>query len=90
MCIRDRYDPNFLNFINVFEDNSGALVLASHGNFSGKRKHNEVAKRFVFDYVEKNFIQVTKVASEDNTADILTKSLGRTKFELFRKKLNIY
>jgi len=75
--------------INVYEDNSGAITIAKFGNFTKNSKYIEVHYHFVHECYEKGIIDIVKVDSENNIADILTKSLGKNKFERFRTILNL-
>ncbi|KAK7590678.1 hypothetical protein V9T40_002291 [Parthenolecanium corni] len=67
---------SFKGPIPIYEDNSGAVVLANKGKFTKRAKHIEVAYNFVADYVAKGLIVVRKVDSKDQLADILTKALS--------------
>lgn len=75
--------------ITVYEDNSGAIILAQKGKFSKNSKHIDVSYHFVADYERKGLICVKKVCTEEQIADIFTKSLGRVKFEMFREALGL-
>ena len=75
--------------INIYEDNSGAIAIAKYGNLTKKSKYIETHFHFVNESYVRNEIDIVKVDSENNTADIFTKALGRVKFEKFRKDLNI-
>lgn len=75
--------------VKIYEDNSGALIIAKYGNFSKNSRHIEVQYHFVNEnYVDGN-IDIIKIETENNLADIFTKSLGRPKFEKFRELLNL-
>lgn len=79
-----------INFpVQIFEDNSSARFLAVNGNFSKNSKHIDVSLYFVHDYVTKNVIDVKKISSEDQLADILTKALSSARFIKLRNMLNI-
>lgn len=75
--------------INVYEDNSGAINIAKYGNFTKNSKHIEVHYHYVHENVNEGKIDIVKVNSNDNIADILTKSLSREKYEKFRDMLNV-
>ena len=70
--------------INMYEDNSGAVSIAKYGNFTKRSKYIEVHNHFVNENYEKSLIDVVKVSSEKNIADILTKSLGKLRFKKLR------
>lgn len=75
--------------IKIFEDNSGALSIAKYGNFTKNSKFIEVHYHFVNENYMKGVIDIVKIDTEQNLADIFTKSLSKDKFERFRNMLNI-
>ena len=75
--------------ISIYEDNCGAIAIAKYGNLTKKSKYVETHFQFVNESYERKEIDIIKVESENNTADILTKALGRMKFDKFTKDLNI-
>ena len=75
--------------IAVHEDNSGALNIAKYSNFTKNSKHIEVDYHFVNEHYLEGVIDVVKIDSNDNIADIFTKSLGKGKLVKFRELLNI-
>ena len=75
--------------IKIFENNSGAIAIAKFGNLTKNSKYIEVHHHFVNESYEQGIIQILKVDTESNLADILTKALGRVKFEKFRNLLRI-
>lgn len=78
------------NPISIYEDNAGAISISKFGNLTKNSKYIETHYHFVNENYLKGFIDVIKIDSEENPADIFTKSLGRTKFKKFREKLNLY
>jgi len=85
------FQANVTRSINVYEDNSGAVAIAKFENFTKNSKHIEVHYNFVHEYVEEGscMIDIIKIESENNIADILTKSLGKNNFEKFRIMLKL-
>lgn len=75
--------------IKIYEDNSGAVSIAKSGNLSKKSKYIEVQYHDVYDKYEKGKIDIVKIDTEDNIADILTKSLGKPKFVKLRQELKL-
>lgn len=80
---------NINDGINIYEDNTGAICLAKNGKFSKNSKHIDISYHFVNDYQKKRIINVTKINTDDQLADILTKPLGKEKFQKFRSMLNL-
>ncbi|KAJ8706101.1 hypothetical protein PYW07_010878 [Mythimna separata] len=75
--------------IKIYEDNSGALAIAKYGNFTKNSKHIEVQYHYVHENYKNKVIEIVKIDSDSNVADILTKSLGKIKFLKFREKLKL-
>lgn len=75
--------------IKIFEDNSGAIIIANYGNFTKNSKHIEIHYHYVNESVKENLIEVCKIATDENIADLFTKPMCKEKFEKFRKLLNI-
>ncbi|XP_057797428.1 secreted RxLR effector protein 161-like [Salvia miltiorrhiza] len=76
-------------FVTIFCDNQSALHLAKHQVFHERSKHIDVRYHFVRDLVNKGIIQVSKVPTEENPADCLTKPLQRIKFEHCLELVNV-
>jgi len=77
------FQANVTRPINVFEDNSEAIAIAKFGSFTKNSKHIEVHYHFVHECVEEGMIDIVKIESKNNIADILTQSLGMNNFEKF-------
>jgi hypothetical protein len=70
-------------------DNQGAIELSKNSRFHARTKHIDVHFHFVRQTVDQGHIQIKYIPTEDMVADMFTKSLARTKFETFRKLLNV-
>ena len=68
----------------VFEDNNGALILASSPRMTPRSKHIALKYHFFRSHVASGDIRICKINSEDQKADIFTKGLVRTTFETVR------
>ena len=75
------YGYNFLNTI-IYIDNSSTICIIKNPVQHSKTKHIEIRHHFIRDCNEKRLIQVVKIDSENNFADLLTKAfdLGRFKY----------
>ena len=72
----------------VFEDNDGDLKLATAPNISPRTKHIAVKYHFFREAVgEGKGIQIMKIDTAEQMADIFTKGLPMTQFQYLRKKL---
>ena len=65
----------------VFEDNNGALALANLPHLTPRSKHIAVRMHWFREHVCSGQIQVVKVATTAQVADIFTKGLAREIFE---------
>lgn len=77
------------NPIKIYEDNIGALLIAKYGNMTKNSKYIEVQYHYVNENCENGKIEILKIKSEENLADILTKSLDKGQFEILREKLKL-
>ena len=82
-------DPKILMRVTVWEDNTGALTLANlePGRMTPRSKHYGVKYHWFREHLKPNNIQVLKIDTKDQQADMLTKALRTDKFELNRKQL---
>ncbi|CAM6101727.1 unnamed protein product [Calypogeia fissa] len=65
-------------------DNSGAIKLSRNPVFHARSKHIELYHHFIRERVLEGKIKVEYLSTEDQPADLLTKALGRIKFEKHR------
>ena len=70
--------------IKVFEDNQGAIALASNPVSNSNSKHIDVRHHFLRELVDKGEFFIAHVESEYQQADFLTKPLDRNSFEFHR------
>ena len=73
--------------LKIFEDNTGAINIANYGNFTKNSKHIEIHYLYVHECVKEKEIEIIKIDSNDNIADIFMKALCKDKFEKFRRLL---
>ena len=59
--------------VKICENNSGVISIAKHGNFTKNSKHIEVHYHYVYECLKENKINILKVSTDENTADIFTK-----------------
>lgn len=71
-------------YSTVFEDNNGALTLARAPRMTPRTKHFGIKYHFFHEYVEKGDIQLQKVETTEQKADIFTKGLVLVLFEKLR------
>ncbi|GJT66836.1 putative ribonuclease H-like domain-containing protein [Tanacetum coccineum] len=73
------YGFNFLN-TKIYIDNESAICVVKNPVFHSKTKHMESRHHFIRDSYEKKLIQVIKIHTDHNVADLLTKA-----FDVSRK-----
>ena len=74
-------------FCKAFEDNVGALELANTHKLRPRTKHINIVYHHFRQWVRERKINILKVSTEDQLADILTKPLPKNLFVKFRKKI---
>ena len=75
--------------IKIFEDNTDIINILNCGNFTKNSKHVEIHYHYVHVSVKEKAIEILKVDSNDNIADIFTNHYVMKNIEKFRKLLNI-
>ena len=66
--------------ILIHEDNQSAISMTRNPQFHGRSKHISIKYHFVRDHVSEGSIFLKYCASEEMTADFLTKGLGKEQF----------
>ncbi|GKB31212.1 putative reverse transcriptase, RNA-dependent DNA polymerase [Tanacetum coccineum] len=72
------YGYNFMN-TNIFIDNESTICIVKNPVFHSKTKHIEIRHHFIRDSYEKRLIQVIKIHTDHNVADLLTKAFNTQK-----------
>lgn len=70
-------------------DNKSAIALAKNPVHHERSKHIDTKYHFIRDCVQRGDIAVEHVRTEEQLADILTKPLGRQKFDELRGKIGV-
>ena len=71
--------------IAISYDSSNAIALVKHQVFHERSKHIDVHLHFIREEIEEGKVEVFKVSTEVNPADILRKALPKEKVELCRR-----
>jgi hypothetical protein len=71
-------------------DNQGAMKLAKNPVFHARTKHIEIHHHFIRERVVEGEIGLQYINTNSQPADILTKPLGRIKFETHRHNLGLH
>nr|GEU60473.1 hypothetical protein [Tanacetum cinerariifolium] len=67
------YGFNFMN-TKIYIDNESTICIVKNLVFHSKTKHIEIRHHFIRDAYEKKLIQVLKIHTDDNVADLFTKA----------------
>ncbi|KAI3795101.1 hypothetical protein L1987_37746 [Smallanthus sonchifolius] len=72
-----------LNFTGtpLFIDNNATMSITNNPVKHSKTKHIEIRHHFIRDCAEKYLIELVKVHTDDNLADLFTKAFDRSRFE---------
>ncbi|GKB42514.1 hypothetical protein Tco_0887456 [Tanacetum coccineum] len=67
------YGFNFMN-TKIHIDNESTICTVKNPMFHSKTKHIEIRHHFIRDSYEKKLVQVIKIHTDHNVADLLTKA----------------
>ncbi|MCO5588704.1 hypothetical protein L7F22_042663 [Adiantum nelumboides] len=70
-------------------DSQSAIMLAKNPIFHAKTKHIEVKYHFIRSVLEDKAIELVKVHTDDNSADLLTKGLPTERFAYCRQLMGM-
>ena len=70
-------------------DNQSCIKMTKNIVFHDKSKHIEIWYRYIRDMVHRGVVHLQYVGTDEQVADVLTKSMSRVKFEHFRDKLGV-
>ncbi|CAM8956844.1 unnamed protein product [Rhodiola kirilowii] len=91
LWLRNQLSDFNLHFdqVPIFCDNTSAISIAKNPVQHGKSKHIEIKHHFLRDCVKKELVTINFCRSEDQVADIFTKSLHKDAFEKLRMELGL-
>jgi hypothetical protein len=73
----------------IFEDNSACISIANNPSSHGRTKHFDVVQLWVRERIAIGDIVLQYINTNENTADVFTKALARSKFEHHRRGLGM-
>ncbi|GJT19614.1 putative ribonuclease H-like domain-containing protein [Tanacetum coccineum] len=77
------YGFNFMN-TKIYIDNESTICIVKNLVYHSKTKHIAIRHHFIRDAYEKKLIQVLKIHTDDNVADLLTKAFDVSRESLGR------
>jgi hypothetical protein len=75
--------------VPLFVDNISAIELMKHPVFHGRSKHIDIKYHFIRQCVERGQIAVRRIGTNEQKADILTKSLSVGKLAVMRHLIGV-
>ena len=75
--------------VKLMVDNQSAITLSKNTGHHNRTKHIDTRYHFIRECVEDKKIEIGFTRTEDQLADILTKALGRLKFQEMRHRIDI-
>ncbi|GJS93823.1 putative ribonuclease H-like domain-containing protein [Tanacetum coccineum] len=75
------YGFNFIN-TKIYIDNESTICIVKNPVFYSKTKHIEIRHHFIRDAYEKKLVQVLKIHTDDNVADLLTKAFDVSRLKM--------
>eukprot|EP00253_Pinus_taeda_P021044 PITA_21044 len=73
----------------IIYDNQSCIKLYENPVFHDRLKHIDIRCHFVRDCVQRGAVQLSYTPIGEQVADILTKALGKSKFDYFRKTMGM-
>eukprot|EP00253_Pinus_taeda_P030516 PITA_30516 len=70
-------------------DNQSCIKLSENTVFHDRSKDIDIWCHFVRDNVQQGVVQLSYTPTGEQVADILTKALGKSKFDYFREKMGM-
>ncbi|GJV42307.1 putative ribonuclease H-like domain-containing protein [Tanacetum coccineum] len=78
------YGFNFMN-TKIYIDNESTICIVKNPVYHSKTKHIAIRHHFIRDAYEKKLIQVLKIHTDDNVADLLTKAFDVSSVKYVKK-----
>ena len=74
-------------YLKVFEDNAGAIEMATTHKYRPRTKHLNIRLHHFRQYVSSGTVQIEKIHTDEQLADIFTKPLASPQFQKLRQKI---
>ncbi len=74
----------------IWRDNQSAIKLVKNPIFHARMKHIKLPHHYICERIEAREIDVTYISTNEQEANIMTKPLGKEKFEVFKQKIGLH
>ena len=78
-----------LESLVIYEDNQGSIKMAHNPVLHSQTKHIDIRYHYIRETVAEGTVMLQYCPTKDMVADILTKPLGKGRFEILRGKLGL-
>lgn len=75
--------------VKLFEDNQSAIKVCKSPYYHNKLKHIDIRVHFIRNKIREGNIEVVYLSSREQLGDLLTKPLGKSLFEDFRRGIGL-
>jgi hypothetical protein len=75
--------------VKLLMDNMSAIALSKNPVHHGRSKHIDTKYHFLRECIEDGKVEVDRVGTTEQLADIFTKLLGRVRFKELRSALGV-
>ncbi|GJX48080.1 putative ribonuclease H-like domain-containing protein [Tanacetum coccineum] len=83
------YGYNFMH-TKIYIDNESTICIVKNPVFHSKTKHIEIRHHFIRDSNEKKLIQMIKIHTDKNVADLLTKAFDVSRFQYLIASIGMF
>ncbi len=71
----------------LFYDNQSAIAISENDKFHNRTKHIDIRHHYIRETIKNKEVELKWIESEEQDADILTKSLAKPLFEKLRSRI---
>ena len=75
--------------MSMLTDSTGAIGVAKFERVNDRTKHIDVRYHFCREYVKNRTVELVKVKTEENVADMFTKNLGKNVLSRLLEKMSL-